>query len=69
MDKGELETLVKSEVEWRQWLVEKVTKLETTQVDTIRIVSGLKVKSGVWGLIGGSLPVLIAVGIWILKGG
>lgn len=33
----------------------------------IREVEGLKVKSGFWGAIGGMLPFLIAVLIWIIK--
>jgi len=29
----------------------------------------LKVKSGVWGLLGGAIPVAIGLGLWLLKGG
>lgn len=31
-------------------------------------ITTLKVKSGAWGLFGGSIPVIIGLGIWILKG-
>ena len=30
-------------------------------------ISGLKVKARIWGVFGGAIPVLIALGIWFLK--
>lgn len=29
-------------------------------------IARLKVKSGVWGAIGGALPVCVAIGLWLL---
>lgn len=69
MEKGELETLLKSEQEWRKWLV---TEMQAVQKDLRclnRAVASLKVKSGLWGLAGGAIPVIIGLGIYILKGG
>ena len=30
-------------------------------------IAKLKVKSGVWGLVGGAIPVAIGLAIWLLK--
>lgn len=30
-------------------------------------IERLKVKSGVWGLIGGAIPVAIAMGVWLVQ--
>ena len=30
-------------------------------------ISALKVKAGIWGLIGGSIPIVIGLGIWVLR--
>jgi hypothetical protein len=51
--------------------LDEVKKLQTTIVQDLSEmkaqIAGLKVQSGVWGLIAGSLPVLIAmVSKWIL---
>jgi len=32
-------------------------------------IAGLKVKSGLWGLLGGLIPVVLALGIWIIANG
>jgi hypothetical protein len=38
-------------------------------VTDLRIdVAQLKVKAGIWGLIGGIIPVAIGLGVWLLKG-
>jgi len=42
-------------------LDEKVNKL-------CKDIATLKVKSGVWGIIGGGIPIVILLGIWLLKG-
>lgn len=31
-------------------------------------IERLKVKAGIWGLIGGAVPVVIGLGIWALRG-
>lgn len=42
-------------------LDEKVDKL-------CKDIAVLKVKSGIWGLMGGIIPIIIFLGIWILQG-
>jgi len=39
-------------------------KLSQVRLD----VAGLKIKAGVWGLIGSAIPVVIGLGIFYLKG-
>ena len=34
---------------------------------TAREIAVLKVKSGVWGVIGGAVPILILLGLWVIK--
>ena len=36
------------------------TNLETLKTE-------LRIKSGIWGAIGGSIPVAIAIGVWIIQ--
>ena len=44
--------------------IEKVeNKLDCISKDT----AVLKVKAGLWGLLGGAIPIMIALGIYILK--
>lgn len=69
MEQGELETLVKSEKEWRIWLVNQVQDMDKELKCLNRAVAGLKVKAGIWGLMGGAIPVIIGLAIYILKGG
>ncbi len=69
MEHGELEVLLKSEKEWRKWLVVEVKDIKKDLQKLNVSVGGLKVKSGLWGLLGGAIPVIIGLGIYILKGG
>ncbi len=39
-------------------------KLEKINID----IAQLKIKSGIWGLLGGLIPVAVMLGIWILRG-
>jgi len=50
-----------------EWLKESHERLQET-VTQVRIdIEGLKVKSSVWGLIGGCIPVAIMLAYMILK--
>ena len=50
-----------------EWLQGSHEKLQET-VTQIRIdVEGLKVKAGVWGLMGGLIPVAIMIILWLVK--
>ena len=46
------------------WCEDLNDKLDALAVD----VAGLKVKAGVWGLVGGSISVLILVGLLLARG-
>ena len=50
----------------REWLDCHFTKLQE-QLTQVRIeIAKLKVKSGIWGVIGGSVPVVILIAIYFL---
>jgi len=56
---------VLSELKRQNELIEKIySKIEGLGED----MSALKVKAGVWGLAGGLIPVLIALGVWFITG-
>ncbi len=62
------------ESHWNQCLAKDIQELNESmreinaQLLKLHIeVAGLKVKSGVWGLIGGLVPVLIMIAFFILK--
>jgi len=44
-----------------------VEKIQSDQTDIKVEIGVLKVKSHVWGLMGGAIPVLIALAVWIIK--
>jgi hypothetical protein len=48
-------------------LNDTVERIRSDMTDIKVEIGILKVKSHVWGLIGGAIPVLIALAIWILK--
>ena len=60
--------------EWRIYILKElkrqaeqnkqvIHKLDEVKTD----IATLKVKAGVWGLIGGMIPVVVILGIWLLK--
>ena len=50
----------------QQWLNEHFTKIQE-QLTLIRIdIAKLKVKSGIWGVIGGCVPVVILIAIYFV---
>lgn len=59
---------------WQEFVLNKLNTLETQyqsldrKIDKlIEDVAGLKVKAGVWGMLGGAIPIIIGLGIWILR--
>jgi hypothetical protein len=45
-----------------------VTAIKTKDIGNIRDeISALKVKATAWGAIGGAVPFLLALGVWLLK--
>jgi len=65
--------------DWNSWSKYVLMELERLnkcykgldkKVDDIRMdIVALKVKAGLWGALGGALPVLVALGIWVLQKG
>jgi len=60
--------------EWSKFVLKELERLnecyETLDQKMDKLskeVAMLKVKSGVWGLIGGAIPVAVALAIWILR--
>ena len=63
--------------DWKEWskfvlkelarLNDCYDKLAETYVKISTEVAMLKVKSGMWGLIGGAIPVIIGLAYWMLK--
>ncbi|MBW1812509.1 MAG: hypothetical protein JRJ39_02205 [Deltaproteobacteria bacterium] len=66
-----------SEDSWYVWSKHVLMQLETDgkclrelkeSITKLRVEVGqLKVKSGIWGLIGGAVPVAIGLAVWLLK--
>lgn len=59
---------------WENHVLKEIKRLETAHLATLAQVSkvrediaGLKVKSGVWGIIGGTIPIVIVLAFWIIK--
>lgn len=46
----------------------RLEKIETTQIGMREDLAALKIKSGIWGLVGGLIPVLVALGIAYITG-
>ena len=64
---------------WSQWAKhvlaelkrhnENQTKIFERMEDIGKEIAGLKVKSGVWGLVGGLIPVAIVIAVLLIKNG
>jgi len=72
--------------EWKNYVLAELKRLAKCNEDSIEVqrastevqrailveIAGLKVKSTIWGVIGGSIPVLvtilIALMIWLIRG-
>lgn len=60
--------------EWSRHVLAELERLngvcELMRVDIAKVridIARLQVKAGVWGLIGGSIPVIIALILWMMK--
>ncbi len=63
-----LKIILDNEKEWRLHLVSELSVIKKKQTDISNDIEGLKVKSGLWGVIGGALPVILGMGAYILRG-
>lgn len=53
----------------REWIEKHFESLRKEVVKVQVDIATLKVKAGVWGLFGGAIPILIALGVyWITRG-
>jgi len=65
------------ENDWNEWskyvlkelerLGNSYEKLDARMDKMSNEITSLKVKSGVWGLIGGAIPVAIGIGVWLIR--
>ncbi len=60
--------------EWSKFVLNELQRLNvnyenlTSQVQRVQVqIATLKVKSGIWGVIGGSIPIMVGVLIWLLR--
>lgn len=49
-------------------LNEKAQRLDDKVSKVMIEIAMLKVKSGIWGLVGGAIPVAVGLAVWIIKG-
>jgi len=47
------------------WIASVDGKLDKFQLEMVREITALKVKAGIWGLVGGAIPVAIGIAIWL----
>jgi len=55
---------------WTEWRRHVLITLEDLngKMDKVRVeVAELKIKAGIWGLVGAAIPVLIGLGIMLVK--
>ena len=53
----------------RKWIEDHFTKLND-QITNVRVdIATLKVKAGIWGIIGGVIPVLISIALYFFVKG
>lgn len=60
-----------NEKEWRQYLLKRIDCLEAKVVKGLQEarveIAVLKTKAGVWGAVGGMIPVAIIIILWLVK--
>lgn len=62
---------------WNEWSKHVLAELERlngcyvaldNKLDEVRIdIAKLKVKAGIWGAIGGAIPVVVILGVWLVR--
>ena len=53
--------------EWSKYVLASVDEIKTDVKKLVTDVATLKVKSGVWGVVGGAIPVLILIGVYLIR--
>lgn len=56
--------------QWKNYIIKELERLLVIEdkVDLLNIeIAKLKVKSGIWGILGGSVPVVLALTIYLIK--
>lgn len=67
MNRENLEKILENERDWRLHILTEVTAIKSKQGEHSKEIAGLMVKSGIWGLLGGGIPVLITLTLYALK--
>jgi hypothetical protein len=57
-----------NEKEWRQFYLTEIREIRKSLQDIQGQMEGLKVKSGVWGMFAGGVPVFVILAVQYLKG-
>ena len=65
--KYSLEHHEKTIADLAQKVEKSMVEIQKTQIKILTELAGLRVKAGVWGVIGGALPVLIGIAAYLLK--
>ena len=52
----------------RDWIDEHFDKINDRLTEVRIEIAKLKIKAGIWGLIGGAVPILILIGIYFFVG-
>lgn len=67
LNESRLYDILSNERDWRIFILQEISSIKTKQGEMSKDLAGLMVKSGVWGLLGGGIPVLITLAIYVLK--
>ena len=67
MDETHLSKILENERDWRLHLLGEITSIKGKHGDIAKEIAQLQVKAGVWGLMGGGVPVIITLGLYLLK--
>ena len=53
--------------EWKAHVLKKLDDLQERQIQMHADISALKVKAGIWGVLGGLIPSVIAIGVILIR--
>lgn len=75
MHRNNIQTNVNSQKEWRKLIIDWLNRIEKNQnaiadnqVKIREQIATLKVKAGIWGMIGGFGPAALIIILWLLRG-
>ena len=53
--------------EWSKYVLASVDEIKKDVKKLVTDVATLKVKAGIWGLVGGGIPVIILIGVYLIR--